>query len=180
MKIILSKLTAWHWIMISIMTFTAILGISVAQTEYAIANGEDILLETLPVDPRDIMRGDYVTLRFKITADARIRAEEKNIHQYGDVFITYTKTPENIVEFKDVFSSEPNEPFIKGEQNSWRGISIGAEKFFVPEGKGLTIEEIDNLMLKAKKTKNGKIFGQQFYKDMQPINLHDIEAQSHR
>ncbi len=33
---------------------------------YTIFYGEEILLETIPYDPRDIFRGDYVTLSYKI------------------------------------------------------------------------------------------------------------------
>src|ERR1039458_9311882 len=34
--------------------------------ERALAGGKVVLLETRPVDPRDLLRGDYVTLNYKI------------------------------------------------------------------------------------------------------------------
>ncbi len=42
-----------------------ILGTSITQ-ELALRGGRLILLETRPVDPRDLLRGDYVTLGYKI------------------------------------------------------------------------------------------------------------------
>jgi len=39
----------------------------VATQEYAFAHGKAILLETQPVDPRDLLSGDYLMLRYKIS-----------------------------------------------------------------------------------------------------------------
>ena len=39
----------------------------VATQEYALAHGKAILLETQPVDPRDLLSGDYLMLRYKIS-----------------------------------------------------------------------------------------------------------------
>jgi len=35
--------------------------------QYWVATGEKVLLRTAPVDPRDIFRGDYVSLRYDIS-----------------------------------------------------------------------------------------------------------------
>ena len=43
-----------------------LLGMVVTQ-EYAFAHGKAILLETQPVDPRDMLSGDYLMLRYKIS-----------------------------------------------------------------------------------------------------------------
>lgn len=40
---------------------------TVATQEYALANGKIILLETRRVDPRDLLRGDYLILNYKIS-----------------------------------------------------------------------------------------------------------------
>jgi uncharacterized membrane-anchored protein len=39
----------------------------VAAQEYALAHGKAILLETRPVDPRDLLSGDYLMLNYKIS-----------------------------------------------------------------------------------------------------------------
>ena len=43
-----------------------ILGMTITH-EHALATGTLISLETMPVDPRDMLRGDYVTLNYKIS-----------------------------------------------------------------------------------------------------------------
>jgi len=45
---------------------TLLLGL-VAQQEFRLASPTTVLLETVPVDPRDLLRGDYVTLGYKIS-----------------------------------------------------------------------------------------------------------------
>jgi uncharacterized membrane-anchored protein len=40
---------------------------TVIREEYGFAHGKAILLETRPVDPRDILSGDYLMLRYKIS-----------------------------------------------------------------------------------------------------------------
>ena len=39
----------------------------VATQEFALAHGKAVLLETRPVDPRDMLSGDYLMLRYKIS-----------------------------------------------------------------------------------------------------------------
>ena len=43
---------------------------SIWQRETLISTGRIILLELAPVDPRSLMQGDYMALRFKLTNDA--------------------------------------------------------------------------------------------------------------
>src|SRR5258708_18127043 len=43
-----------------------ILGTTLVQ-ERGLASGKVVLLETRPVDPRDLLRGDFITLNYKIS-----------------------------------------------------------------------------------------------------------------
>lgn len=43
---------------------------TVAEREDQLANGRVVLLELAPVDPRSLMQGDYMALRFKAADDA--------------------------------------------------------------------------------------------------------------
>jgi uncharacterized membrane-anchored protein len=46
---------------------TAWLLATVATQEFALTHGKTILLETRRVDPRDLLRGDYLILNYKIS-----------------------------------------------------------------------------------------------------------------
>jgi uncharacterized membrane-anchored protein len=127
-----------------------ILGTSFTQ-ERALRVGQLILLETQPVDPRDLLRGDYVTLGYKI----------------GDV-PTYSFTPPitgalssaqtvyvaliQLGEFHEVTRASLNplvaaegEVIIKGRNDPrrWWGaqtnsvhLEYGLERYYVREGTG--------------------------------------------
>ena len=38
----------------------------IADREYTLRAGVDVVLETLPIDPRSLLQGDYVVLRYEI------------------------------------------------------------------------------------------------------------------
>jgi uncharacterized membrane-anchored protein len=46
--------------------------------------GEEILLKTAPVDPRDIFRGDYVNLRYDISTIDIVNISSDGNFNYGD------------------------------------------------------------------------------------------------
>ncbi len=59
---------AIFWIS-SIAVLAALNGM-VAQKEAVLASGRTILLELIPVDPRSLMQGDYMALRWKLEQEA--------------------------------------------------------------------------------------------------------------
>ena len=48
----------------------AFVNISIVQRERLLEDGRIVLLELAPVDPRSLMQGDYMALRFKVVDDA--------------------------------------------------------------------------------------------------------------
>jgi uncharacterized membrane-anchored protein len=48
----------------------AVVNTTVWQREQLLAAGRVVLLELAPVDPRSLMQGDYMALRFKVAAEA--------------------------------------------------------------------------------------------------------------
>jgi uncharacterized membrane-anchored protein len=66
---------------IAIVAGLAVLGLAnwtIYQRERQLAEGAVVLLELAPVDPRSLMQGDYMALRFKVETDTfgRTRKEE--------------------------------------------------------------------------------------------------------
>ena len=49
----------------------ALLKFSIVAKERQLADGKVVYLELAPVDPRSLMQGDYMALRFKLANDAR-------------------------------------------------------------------------------------------------------------
>lgn len=57
------------------------------QNEQLIAEGETVLLELVPVDPRSLMQGDYMALRFAMAAAIREQLADSNDTLNGHVIV---------------------------------------------------------------------------------------------
>ena len=57
-------------VVLAALAMLAIVNISIYSRERLLTNGRVVLLELAPADPRSLMQGDYMALRFKIANDA--------------------------------------------------------------------------------------------------------------
>ncbi len=122
-----------------------ILGGFIAVKEYTLRTGQEVLLKTIPVDPRDLFRGDYVVLRYDISnLDSGSVAVERTDLKSGDnVYVGLDITGKYAVATK-IYSSPPKDGlYIKGtimNSGSIFSVEYGIESYFVPEGQGNIIE----------------------------------------
>ena len=124
-----------------------ILGTTLVQ-ERGLAIGKVILLETQPVDPRDLLRGDYLTLSYKIS-DVPLTA----FSPPPTAPVPAGTTVYVVLEPRGAFyavaraSTEPISPesgqvVLRGRAQSWWNTSsahleYGLERYFVREGTGM-------------------------------------------
>ncbi len=108
------------------------------------ASATVVLLETVPVDPRDLLRGDYMILGYKI---GRVPAPAgPGTKEYGTPIWVTLRPNGRFHEVADASWAEPEHPAAGGIVVRGRVISrpteatlrveYGIEKYFVPEGKG--------------------------------------------
>ena len=117
-----------------------------ARHDYQLKHGREISLKAVPVDPRDILRGDYVALRYEISAV--VREQDQSFHEDQIVFASIeTSDGEWVVQ-----TLNPSPPgdglFLRGRVRrvtvELLEIDYGIESFFVPEGEGRRYEEARN------------------------------------
>jgi uncharacterized membrane-anchored protein len=111
--------------------------------EYASRTAPVITLRTEPVDPRDILRGDYMILSYPI---GRIDEAEPNIRG-GAVWAIL----EPRGEFHELLAVSLERPTadqvppggyaVRADSNGGHQLRYGIEHFYVPEGKGTPIFE---------------------------------------
>lgn len=65
----------------------AVVNVSIWQNEKLIKDGETVLLELAPVDPRSLMQGDYMALRFAMADAIRGKLHNKNESLTGQVIV---------------------------------------------------------------------------------------------
>jgi uncharacterized membrane-anchored protein len=137
-------------VLVSILVvFFLFFGGFILMQEYKLNSGEEIYLKTVPVDPRDYLRGDYVILSYEIQSDDKVLniINKYNLTNGDTLYFIIDKDEHNMGTLSDVSLDKPvDKLYIQGKvdtnSNTWTGTNIGIHKYFVPEGKGYQIERL--------------------------------------
>ncbi|WP_113553796.1 GDYXXLXY domain-containing protein [Rhizobiales bacterium] len=137
---------------------TAALGYMIESRASILRSGRDVLLKTVPVDPRDLLRGDYVILSYDISrlrpelfkGDTPKQSEEAKVYvrleRQLDGFWAATEAsfaPLSPAGDSVVLRSLPFTYYPSSALSSVN-VEYGIERFYVPEGEGRTLEEARN------------------------------------
>ena len=136
------------FIAVSFLWIVVAVGLIISK-QHIINTGKTVLLETVPVDPRDFLRGDYVILRYKIsTLDLQQTQSEKSYFGRGERVYVRLQPKGRFCEATAVRIKKPvsdNGIYIKAKvkycYNKKLELSYGIESYFVPEGEGKDIEK---------------------------------------
>ncbi|MFK5971058.1 MAG: GDYXXLXY domain-containing protein [Candidatus Marithrix sp.] len=117
-------------IFIMVVVILVAINFQIYQKEQLLTEGSTILLELAPVDPRSLMQGDYMILRYKIAALAEATGTEK------DGFLVMGLDENKVARFIRIYDDENLQPveFLLRFRKRGRGINLGAESFFFQEG----------------------------------------------
>jgi uncharacterized membrane-anchored protein len=134
-------------------------------------SGAEVRLATAPLDPRDLFRGDYVILNYRIsTLDLAKIDGDKTLERNQQVFVRVAPGPDGLAEAKGVHLARPaagaGETVIEGKVasagacvanadgepdcNAGRRairVAYGLESYFVPQGTGRAIETTERKRL---------------------------------
>lgn len=132
------KKNKWIIILVNLFLLMGYFNYSVVKKEGLLSDGNLILLKLAPVDPRSLMQGDYMRLRYEISDGFRPDSISKrgycvvNLDSAGvahRIRIQKGKSPKLENEFLIEYTA--------GERN----ISIGAESYFFEEGQATKYEK---------------------------------------
>lgn len=134
----------------------ALLAYVAGEREWVLRTGRTMVLRTMPVDPRDPMRGDYVRLRYAMPSVSPSQCEgklaeflktQKRPPPGTRVYARLRETEEGFAEFVALTDVLPAEGlFIRGRtERHWGsgGIPVryGLEAFFMEQGRALAMEQ---------------------------------------
>lgn len=148
----------WSLIGLVLLLQLGFIGYQIGSNESQLKNGKEITLELAPVDPRSMLQGDYVILRYEIAESNEL----KNIRSGNRVYILAKKDQNGVYQRESILTSiDPNayklandEVLLAGKYNGYNGIILGIESFFVKEGTGQEIQR-DAKYAKVIVAKNG-------------------------
>ena len=109
---------------------------TIYQREKLLADGRVVLLELAPVDPRSLMQGDYMALRFKVATDSfpGWNVERKSV----DGRLVVALDERGVASFKRLADNTPlaaNEAVLQYRIRS-NQIKFATNAFFFEEGSG--------------------------------------------
>ncbi|TET37654.1 MAG: hypothetical protein E3J69_02275 [Anaerolineales bacterium] len=108
-----------------------VINVLVIQKEQLLATGQLVLLELAPVDPRSLVQGDYMRLRFDISDEVET---ETNMR---DGFIVVRLDSENVARYVRIYdqntSLAQDELLLRFRQRTY-DVRVGPESFFFQEG----------------------------------------------
>lgn len=191
----------------AIILFIVVLATGVYIQEDLRRNGQQVILATVPVDPRDVLRGDYVDLAYEIGRSEKATTFAKNMTESAPIYALLTLGEDNRVVDYTFSITEPKEGvYIRGEgvveeyefyqdegknknpilvkekRGSIRYPQI--EQYFVPEGKGWAIGRMGQtgsgkkLEAKIVLDDNGRAQILELLVDGKTIDLSTIEAEN--
>ncbi|MCF7674664.1 MAG: GDYXXLXY domain-containing protein [Akkermansiaceae bacterium] len=154
-------------ILAAILVQLLVLGWMAGEREWIVRTAPEVWLRTAPVDPRDLFRGDYVTLAYDISnipagklgpgliaylddqsAAAHSRSQRREIVIYVSLEANAGTGPARI-SLADL-TPPSSGVFIKGRVRTYgassssglTGVSYGIDAYFIQQGKGYEIEQL--------------------------------------
>lgn len=118
-----------------------------------VKNGQEIVLPIVPVDPRDLFKGDYVRLGYQISRapGTVVETPEPQFKQVGYATIApnaegvwavtkiTARYPQAVPAGSHIVQARTQGAWKQGSGQLW--LTYGLERFYVPEGKGLALEK---------------------------------------
>ena len=133
-------------------------------------NGQEVRLEIVPVDPRDLFRGDYVVLDYRISSIDLPKDATSTFRRGQKVFVTLRPNENGMARAVAISAERPavsgadiaiqgtvtapsvcafNASGIRDCKSGNRAVFVkyGLERYFVPQGEGKTIETTEKARL---------------------------------
>lgn len=131
----------------------------IADRASLLLHGKEVRLQVIPVDPRDLLRGDYVTLAYPISQLRTDEVEGDDEFHFGEPIYVRLREASDGWQATAISDAPPTDGvFLKGiVEDSYSGesckvaapcqevrVSYNLERFFVPEGEGRELETLRN------------------------------------
>ena len=130
---------------VSLLVILALVNWSIAGKEKHLAEGKEVYLELAPVDPRSLMQGDYMALRFRIADEvykALPETEDRRRWRHdvaaSDGFVVASLDERNIGTFKSLYKDQslPGNEIILRYRVRNGAVKFATNAYFFQEGHG--------------------------------------------
>jgi len=138
--------------------------------EFTLRTGTTVVLQTVPVDPRSLLQGDYVILQYKI-ATLPDYLKTRKLLRGTDVYVELTERREAWQAKRySLFQPKPGEVFIKGRVDDSGRLDFGLGTLFLPEGTGRAIERARDIKVRTTINSRGNAVIKEILVDGEPFS----------
>lgn len=148
--------------------------------QYTVWTGETVLLRTVPVDPRDLLRGDYVRVRYEISTLQRSSLAGDG-YANGDAYVELREGSDGYWQAVAIHEGRKHSfddtVLIKGHVESTSPTSLlieyGIEQVFIEDGSGdqLPTGPDHTVAVEVKVDRFGNAVPRRFFVDGEPFEL---------
>ncbi|MFH1267850.1 MAG: GDYXXLXY domain-containing protein [Planctomycetota bacterium] len=144
------KRREFHVLVLAVGLQVVVLGAMIVQRATPLVTGDTLLLRVVPVDPRDLFRGDYVILSYDFSrvppggiAGLPQSGRNRREWQGQTVYVSLVPEPDGRHWRADKFStSRPTSgKYLQGTTTGYNRIECGIESYYVQEGTGRDYEQ---------------------------------------
>jgi uncharacterized membrane-anchored protein len=133
----MTRVTRWFWIVV--LAQAAVLLAWAGWHEQVRSTAKVIRLKTAPVDPQDLLRGDFMILNYEISA-VTPPEHTYNLAGKGTEFWVVLEPRDGFYAAVRAQWKKPElaagQIAVLGRLGAFRGVAYGIETYFVPQGKG--------------------------------------------
>ncbi|MBI2138233.1 GDYXXLXY domain-containing protein [Candidatus Woesearchaeota archaeon] len=134
-----------------------------------LAAGKSVILKTLPVDPFDPLRGQYMAIRYEINTIPLVKGANEGI----TVYVLLRENENKTWDYASASTERPKEGiFIKGDIETIKkkemAVKYGIEQYFFERGGQLPSQ---NITVEAKVDRSGRARIVQLLHNMEPVEI---------
>lgn len=148
-----TKVAFWLIVAAQVAILLAFVGVR----EYRLAVGTEVVLKTVPVDPRSLLQGDYAILRYEI---GQLPPHLGDLDLGETVYVVLDKRDGawRAVSYRRIEPEIRTDIlFIKGIVGPGDWLDFGIGNYFVPEGTGMDIQGSADVKVKVAIDPNGSV-----------------------
>lgn len=133
------------------------INLNISKKQDLIENGDVLLFKLAPVDPRSLMQGDYMRLRFALSNDIRDRISLLNPNkpvQVQNGFAVVEKDSNNVVSFVGLYNNQEltvNQYIIPYKYRNYQ-VYFTTDAFYFQEGKAEQYQQSEYGLFRANKS----------------------------